>query len=284
MKRGLCALLALLLCLGGCYEVRPVAEPSDSGSRVLSGRLVFAGSSSMALVTERLAEAFRARYPAVTTEVGATGSSAAILSLRDGLAQVGNLSRPLHPDEDPAGSLTALPLAYDGIAVVVHPDNPVAALSSRELAAIFTGELANWRELGGPDRPIYVIGREEGAGTRAAFEEALGVENRCLYQAVLSETGDILSKVASDAAAIGYLSFASLSDSVRAVTLDGAAASADAVREGTYLLSRPFLQVYRTGTDDPLVLAYLAFLQTDEARSLIEQSGLIPHAFWEETP
>lgn len=291
MKKWVCALSAAamsVLLLAGCEtgEVgsnpgSPAADSSSAGTAALSGKLVFAGSSSMGPVCDALTEAFKEANPNVTTEVGVTGSGAAITALSDGTAQIGNLSRAVKAEENAEGRFESIVIAKDGIAVVVNPSNTVSALTKQQIADIYTGKITNWKELGGADKAIYVIGRDASSGTRDGFEDILKIKGSCQYGAELKETGDVKQKVASDEFAIGYISFASVSDGVKALTVDGVAPSEATIADGSYSIQRPFVHAYAKGTTDPRVLAYLEFLKTDTAQNLIKAEKLVPNKFWE---
>ena len=184
MKKAFTALAAaalLALTLTGCnQEVTGTSSTPDSGNSSgasdagsqtgeLSGKLVFAGSSSMEGVMSKLTEEFGKAHEKVTFEVGVTGSGAAITGLNNGTAQIGNLSRDVKEEENPDGKFEVITIALDGIAVIVNPNNPVSDLTKEQIADIFTGKITNWKDLGGADKTIYVVGRDATSGTRDAF-------------------------------------------------------------------------------------------------------------------
>lgn len=280
-----CAAALTTVMFAGCSsEVGGTSEPqtsgSDNASESLSGDLKFAGSSSMADVMAALGEAFEAKYPDVTVTVDQQGSGSAITGLNDGTCQIGDLSREVKDEENADGKFEVITMAIDGIAVVVNPANTVADLTMEQIAGIFTGEITNWKDVGGADSQILVVGREEGSGTRDGFEEIVGVAGECQYGVQLKETGDVVSRVAAEEAAIGYVSFASVSDQIKALKVGGVDVTEETIADGSYTLQRPFVHAYRKDTDDPLVLAYLEFLQSDEAQDLIKGEKLIPVEFW----
>ena len=295
MKKAFTALAAaalLALTLTGCnQEVTGTSSTPDSGNSSgasdagsqtgeLSGKLVFAGSSSMEGVMSKLTEEFGKAHEKVTFEVGVTGSGAAITGLNNGTAQIGNLSRDVKEEENPDGKFEVITIALDGIAVIVNPNNPVSDLTKEQIADIFTGKITNWKDLGGADKTIYVVGRDATSGTRDGFESILGVKEKCAYEAELPETGDVKAKISSDEAAIGYISFASVSDGVKALQVGGVTVSTDTIADNSYVIQRPFVHAYVKGTKDDLVLAYLDFLKTDKAQELIESEHLVPVEFW----
>lgn len=282
----LCAAAMTTVMFAGCSstEVGGNSSTGSTGSgdaaQTLSGDLKFAGSSSMADIMAALGEEFKAQHPDVTITVDQQGSGSAITGLNDGTCQIGNLSRAVKDEENPDGKYEVIEMAIDGIAVVVNPANGVADLTMDQIAGIFKGEITNWKDVGGADGQILVVGREEGSGTRDGFEEIVGAKGECKYGVQLKETGDVVSKVASEEAAIGYISYASVNDQVKALKVGGVEVSDANIADGSYKLQRPFVHAYRKGTDDELVNAYIEFLKTDKAQELIKADKLIPVEFW----
>lgn len=251
------------------------AEPAD-----LTGTLKFAGSSSMADIVNSLGEEFKARNPKVSVTVDQQGSGSAITSLNDGTALIGNLSRDVKAEENAEGKYDVIDIAIDGIAVVVNPKNSVSNLSIDQISAIFKGEITNWKDVGGADQAIYIVGREEGSGTRDGFEDIIKAKGVCKYGVLLKESGDVVSKVSSMDSAIGYISYASVNEKTKALSAGGVTINDSTIADGSYKLQRPFVQAYRKGTDNELVLAYLEFLKSDKAQQLIKDQKLIPVEFW----
>ena len=232
------------------------------------------GSSSMADVMAVLQEVFRQKETGVTVNYSGTGSGAGIEAVLSGACDIGLSSRPLKPEEAAQGA-AAYVVALDAVAVVVHPDSAVTGLSSRELARLFTGEIVNWRELGGADAPVALYGREAGSGTRSAFEDSLGITDQCAYTNIYGSTGDVVGNVASNPNAIGYVSLSAAGD-VRVLAVDGVLCTEETVLDGSYRLQRPFLFVIRK--DRPLdwaAQAFLDFAQSGEAAPYIVRAGAI---------
>ena len=173
------------------------------------------GSTSMNKVIGALGEAFEADT-GITVTYNATGSGAGIQAVLEGRCDIGLSSRNLK-DEEKANGLEGTPLAYDGIAIIVNPENPVSDLSVETIAKIYTGEIKNWKELGGNDAEIVLIGREAGSGTRDGFEDITKTKDKCVYRQELTSTGDVITTVAGNPAAIGYASLASVKNTVKAV-------------------------------------------------------------------
>jgi len=238
------------------------AENGNPGSSVLSGSLRLAGSSSMEKLSSVLAEGFMEQYSFVTVTVEYTGSSAGIEAVINGSADIGNSSRKLKEEERAKGAVEHV-VAMDGIAVCVDPANPVKELTRQQLTAIYTGRITNWSALGGEDVPIVVIGHEAGSGTRTAFEELLGIEDACSYANELNSAGAVMARVASTPGAIGYLSVEVMTDTVSAISLDGAEPTPENIENGSYPLCRPFLMITKGELSDQneLVRAWFAYME-----------------------
>ncbi len=244
----------------------------------LSGSLRLTGSTSMQEVCEKLGEAFMAKYPDVTFEKGGAGSGEAPTAVTEGTANIGDLSRELKDDENP-DQFTAVTIALDGIAVIVNKDSQVENLTQDQIKQIFTGEITNWSEVGGADGTIKVIGREAASGTRDGFESILGIKDETVYSVEQNATGAVISAVASDPTAIGYVSLANVEntqENIKAVSVDDVAPSVDTVADGSYVLQRPFVQIFKKGSTDELVMAWFDFLASDEGQQIIEEEGLVP--------
>jgi len=210
----------------------------------LSGSLRLAGSSSMERMISTLAEGFMEEYPNVVVTIEYIGSAAGIGAVLNGSVDIGTSSRNLKEEETEKGAVAHL-VALDGIAVCVDPTNTVTRLTEQQVVDIYTGRITNWSELGGEDLPIVVIGHEAGSGTRTAFEELLGIEDRCLYANELNSMGAVMARVALVPGAIGYLSCEVADETVQILSLNGVEPTAETIENGTYPLCRPFLMVTR---------------------------------------
>ena len=234
------------------------------------------GSTSMEQVIGILGEAFEQNNPDVKFNYNPTGSGSGITAVLEGRCDIGLASRALK-DEEKANGLTETVLAYDGIAIIVHSDNPVSDLSLETIAKIYTGEITNWSEVGGADSEIVLIGREAGSGTRDGFESITGTEDLCKYRQELSSTGDVITAVSTNPNAIGYASLASVKSNVKALSVGGVAPSNDTVKNGTYAVQRPFVLV--TKTDTPLsetAQKFFDFATSADANDLIISAGVVP--------
>ena len=233
------------------------------------------GSTSMEKVIGVLGEAFQ-NDTGTRFTYNPTGSSAGIKAVQEGRADIGLSSRKLKEEESSSG-LQATVLAYDGIAVIVHPENPVSNLSVDTLARIYKGEITNWSQVGGKDAPIVLIGREAGSGTRDGFESVTHTEGLCAYRQELTSTGDVITTIAQNGDAIGYASVASIKGSVKAVTIGGVAPSESTILDQSYVMQRPFILV--TKKDAKLSDAaqkFFDYVTSANAKSLITAAGVVP--------
>lgn len=205
-----------------------------------------------------------------------TGSSAGITAALEGTCDIGLSSRYLKEEEKEQGLLETI-LAYDGIAIIVHPDNPVADLTMEQIAGIYTGTITNWSEVGGNDGEIVCIGREAGSGTRDGFETITGTEDACQYRQELTSTGAVITAVASNPNAIGYASLASVKETVKALSVGGVVPSEETVRDGSYAIQRPFVLVTREGVAlSETAQRFFDYVTSAEAHELIAAAGVVP--------
>lgn len=233
------------------------------------------GSTSMNKVIGALGEAFEADT-GITVSYNATGSGAGIQAVFEGRCDIGLSSRRLK-DEEKAKGLEETILAYDGIAIIVNSENPVNGLDLETIAKIYTGEITNWKEVGGNDRQIVLIGREAGSGTRDGFESITGTEGKCKYRQELTSTGDVITSVASNADAIGYASLASVKDTVKAVTVGGVVPSEETVKNGTYVVQRPFVLVTKKGVKlSDSAQKFFDYATSEAANEIISSAGVVP--------
>ncbi len=261
-RRFACILLALGVALfAGCRGDRSRSE------------LTLAGSTSIQPFADKWAEIFMARHPDLGVDVQGGGSSAGIQACKSGACQIGMSSRELKGDEK---DLREIVVARDGLAIIVHPSNPVRGLKIAEVKQIFAGDLADWKTLGGRDKRITVVTREEGSGTRGAFQELVMGKARIFRGAITEDSnGTVREIVAHDPAAIGFISLGLVNTQVRALALDGAAANDENIRNGSYRLVRPFLFVSR-GEPTGLAKAFVDFVLSDEGQALVKEEGLLP--------
>lgn len=265
------------LTLAGCGQT-PAGNSgagNNSESAKLTGTVATDGSTSMEKVIGALGEAFENQNDGVTFTYNPTGSGSGIQAVQEGRCDIGLSSRNLK-EEEAAGGLEATILAYDGIAVIVSPENPVVDLDVETIAKLYTGEITNWKDVGGNDAPVVLIGREAGSGTRDGFESITDTKEQCQYRQELTSTGDVITAVAQNPDAIGYASLASLKDSVKAVTVGGVAPTEDTVNDGSYVIQRPFVLVTRKDTAlSDAAQAFFEFATSPDAAELIANAGAV---------
>ena len=251
------------------------AAPAETTTD-LSGSISMVGSTSMEKLANALSEAFMEEHPDVTVTAEFVGSGAGIEAVTNGTTDIGNSSRSLKDEEKAAGVVENV-VAIDGIAVCVDPANEVADLTKEQLTNIYNGTVTNWKEVGGADEPIIVIGREAGSGTRGAFEELVDLVDGCKYANELDSTGAVIAKVASTPGAIGYASLDALDDSVKALSLEGVEATAENIKAGNYFLSRPFVMATKgeISEQNDLVQAWFDFVLGEEGQQVASEVGLI---------
>jgi phosphate transport system substrate-binding protein len=235
--------------------------------------LTLAGSTSIQPFADKWAEVFMEKRPGLGVNVQGGGSSAGIQACKSGACQIGMSSRELKGDEK---DLFEIVVARDGLAVIVHPSNPVRGIKTAEVKQIFAGDLRNWNYLGGLDREITVVTREEGSGTRGAFQELVMGKNRIHRGAITEDSnGTVREIIAHDPYAIGFISLGLVNEQVRALELDGAAANEENIVSGRYKLVRPFLFVSR-GEPTGLAKEFVDFVLSQEGQALVKREGLLP--------
>ena len=287
MKRIVASLLAgalalsLVACGGSDSSSAPASTAgsastgSASAATELSGAVTTGGSTSVESVIGILTEAFKEIQPNVDVTYDPTGSGAGITGASEGTLDIGLSSRALKAEEKEAG-LKETVLAYDGIAIIVNPENPVSDLTLEQIADIYTGRITNWKDLGGNDAEIVLIGREAGSGTRDGFETITGTTDACKYRQELTSTGDVITTVAQNPDAIGYASLASIKDTVKALSVGGIVPTEDSVKDGSYAIQRPFVLVTVEGRAlSECAQKFFEYITSSEAASLISAAGAV---------
>ena len=266
MKKIMTMVLALVLALG---------VMSACSADKLSGSVATDGSTSMEKVIGVLGESFMEMNPDVTFTYNPTGSGSGITAVSEKRCDIGLSSRALK-DEEKNNGLTETVLAYDGIAIIVNPENKIDDLSVEDIARIYTGEITNWKDLGGADAEIVVIGREAGSGTRDGFESITGAKEKCVYRQELTSTGDVITTVSQNPDAIGYASLSSVKDTVKALTVGGVAPTEDTVKDGSYVIQRPFVLVTKDGTKlSDAAQKFFDYALSSEAAPIIAAAGAV---------
>ena len=253
----------------------PAATAAPAATE-LSGKVTTGGSTSMEKVIGALQEAFMEQNSGVDVTYDPTGCGAGITGAQEGSLDIGLSSRALKDGET---GVSATVIALDGIGIIVNNANTVEDLTTDQIAAIATGEVTNWKEVGGPDAEIVMIGREAGSGTRDGFESILKVSDQCKYAQELTATGAVIAAVQANENAIGYASLAALDDSVKALKVNGIACTEETVKDGSYTVQRPFVFVTKDGAQQtPAVKAFIDFAASADAASLISNAGAVPVA------
>lgn len=255
-------MMLLLLCaaVSGCGSGQGVATD---------------GSTSMSKLIGLLGEAFE-EDNGIGVTFNATGSGAGIQAVLEGRCDIGLSSRELK-EEEKAGGLVGTVVAYDGIAVIVNPANPIRDMDMETIAKIYRGQITDWSEVGGQAGTIVLIGREAGSGTRDGFESIVGVVHQCRYRQELTSTGDVIMTVASNPNAIGYASVSAIKDSVRPLTIGGVSVEEKTVQDGTYAMRRPFLLVTRQDTQlSDNAQKFFDYIRSERAVPYIYQAGVVP--------
>ena len=244
--------------------------------KTVSGSVSTDGSTSMEKVIGALGEAFEENNSGVTFTYNPTGSGSGITAVAEGRCDIGLSSRNLK-DEEKAQGLTETILALDGIAIIVNPDNPVNDLDLETIGRIYRGEITNWKEIGGNDLEIVLIGREAGSGTRDGFEFITDTEDVCKYRQELTSTGDVITTVAGNPAAIGYASLASVKETVKALSVSGIMPTEETVKDGSYVVQRPFVLVTRSNVElSEAAQKFFDYITSSEANEIISSAGAVP--------
>ena len=271
MKKTFTRVLAAVLGTIVCASSALLTSCSSGEAKTVSTD----GSTSMEKVIGALGEAFEAENSGTSFTYNPTGSGSGITAVLEGRCDIGLSSRALKDDEKAQG-LTETVLAYDGIAIIVNPSNTVEDLTVDQIASIYKGEVTNWSEVGGADGEIVLIGREAGSGTRDGFESITGTKDACKYRQELTSTGDVITTVANNPNAIGYASLASVKDTVKALKVGGVTPTEDTVKDGTYLIQRPFVFVTKTDTKlSDTAQKFFDYAMSSAAASIISKAGAV---------
>ena len=276
------AAAALTACGGAASSASAAASTAEStassaaqAAGTLSGNVATGGSTSMKNVIAALTEGFAEVEPGVTVSYDPTGSGAGITGATDKTLDIGLSSRALKDEEK--NDVDGTTVALDGIAIIVNKASKVADLSVDQLKQMFTGEITNWKDVGGDDGEIVLVGREAGSGTRDGFESIVDVKDSCKYAQELTATGAVISAVEANPLAIGYASLSAVGDTVAMVTVEGVECSEDTVKDGSYKIQRPFVFVTnKSVTLSEQAQAFFDFATSKDAADLIRTAGAVP--------
>ena len=279
MKKIIALMLTLMLTLSlaacGSDSNSNTDNSDNNDSAAVTGTVSTDGSTSMAKVIGALRASFMAANERAASTYNPTGSGAGITAAQEGRCDIGLSSRALK-DEEKAGGLKETVLAYDGIAIIVNPENPVNDLTLDQIAKLYTGEITNWKDVGGNDAEVVLIGREAASGTRDGFESITGTKDKCQYRQELTSTGDVITAVSQNPDAIGYASLASIKDSVKALNVDGVTPSEATVKDGSYKVQRPFVLVTVEGKElTPVAQKFFDYITSPDAAAIIAKAGAV---------
>lgn len=262
--------------LVGCGAGGSSADKNVESKKADSSQTVATdGSTSMEKVIGYLSEAYMEEHGDIKVTYNPTGSSSGIQAVAEGRCDIGLASRDLKEEE--TEDLQGTVVAIDGIGIIIHPDNPVTDLTIEQIGMIYSGEITNWKEVGGSDAAIVCIGREAASGTRDGFEEVTNTKDKCKYSQELTSTGDVVQTVSGNPNAIGYASVASINDTVKMVSVEGVSPTTETIQAGEYKVQRNFVLV--TKKDTPLSGAaqeFFDFATSSQADSLITEAGAVP--------
>ena len=269
---ALLVMMSLVACTGNSGHESGHESGLESGLESVSTDV----SKSMEKVIGALGESFMKNNEGVNFTYNPTGSGSGITAVSEGRCDIGLSSRALK-DEEKANGLIETVLAYDGIAIIVNNDNPVTNISLEDLTKVYTGEITNWKDLGGNDGEIVLIGREAGSGTRDGFETITNTKDLCKYRQELTSTGDVITTVSTNPDAIGYASLASVKDSVKALTVDGVTATETTIKDGSYAIQRPFVLVTKDGVAlSETAQSFFDYATSSDASEVIAAAGCVP--------
>ena len=281
MAFALTAVMTLALLVGCGDKTNNDANTGDDNANggtvteTVSGTVSTDGSTSMEKVIGALSESYMAANKDVTVNYNPTGSGSGITAVKEGTCDIGLSSRALK-DEEKAAGLQETVLAYDGIAIIVHHDNPVSDLGIEQIAKLYTGEITNWKDVGGKDAQVVLIGREAASGTRDGFESITSTKDKCQYRQELTSTGDVITAVSQNPDAIGYASLASIKDSVKALNVDGVTPSEATVKDGSYKVQRPFVLVTVEGKAlSSAAQSFFDYATSPAAADIIAKAGAV---------
>lgn len=270
-------LITLFLCLVtmlisiACRKTETTEKSNSSTSSI-----TVSGSTSVGPLMEKEAEKFQEANSGMKVEINQLGSSAGIKDAINGTVQIGMSSRDLKEQEKAEG-LTEVEIAYDGIAIILNKANNVKSLTMSQVKDIYTGKIKNWKELGGKDSEIVVVSREDGSGTRDAFQEIVGYTSEELTKnaQIGDGSGNIKSTVAGNENAIGFISFEYVDDKINAINIDKIEPKAENIKNKSYKISRPFLLIYKEANLKDNGNKLIGFILSEEGQKIVEENGLI---------
>ena len=280
LKKNITLVVSLLIiaalvsaCGGTSTPGAPVTDPTTDNSTIS-----VSGSTTVQPLAEKLAEAFMTENTGIRIDVQGGGSSVGVKAAGQGTSDIGMASREIKESElAEFPKLNVVVIARDGIAIVANADVTVSDLTVEQVRDIFSGKITNWKDLGGEDQNIIVVSREEGSGTRGAFEElVMGKDALITASAILQPSnGSIRTTVSTTPYSIGYMSFGYLDDTIKAISIGGIAPTEPNAADGSYPIVRP-LNMLTNGEPTGAVKAFLDFILSDTGQKLVVEDGYIP--------
>lgn len=252
------------------YNFKTISKPNS-----FYGILNLFGSASMQDLCEDLGDEFSLLFPKISFSKGGNGSSEAVFAVESNVAQIGDISRDLTPSEHPE-NFSIKTIALDGIAICCNSSNPVKNLSKKQLQEIFSRKIKNWKQLGGKNKKIILIGRDAASGTRTHFEKILNLKTPCKYDVELENNGKVKFKIQNDENAIGYISFSSLDETISSLNINGVSPTLENILNSTYHFSHPLMQITKKDVDDELIKAWFSFLFSKKGAAIIKRNRFIP--------
>lgn len=270
MKKFVICALVFLFAVSAAF-----GEPLDA-FRNLEGTLDIVGGTAHIPVMTQAARDIMTFNPKIKITVAGGGSGVGVRQVGEGLAGIGNTGRPLKPDEIKKYGLKTWPFAIDGVALAVHPDNPVKSLTTEQIRKIYSGEITDWKDLGGIQGTINLYGREDGSGTRETFtDKLLGKTELSAAVNVVSSNGSMKTAIAQDKRAIGYVGIGHLDSLISGVAVDGHIPSQENAASGEYPVVRN-LFMNTKGEPVGLTAAFIDYIYSEAGAKIIEKSGYIP--------
>ena len=247
-----------------------------NGNSETETTISMSGSTSVGPLMEKIQPIYEEKNSNIELEIQMTGSGAGIKDVENGTSEIGMSSRELKEEE--SAKLKGTLICYDGIAALVNPNNKVKDITVEQLKDIYTGKITNWKELGGDDKPIVVVSREDGSGTRDGFQQAVGFKSEELTQdaTIVDGSGAVQTTVSGNENAIGYASFEYIDDTVSALVVENVQATAENVKNGTYKVSRPFVLVTKEDTLTEAGQALIDFVLSEEGQKIAADNKLVP--------
>ncbi len=267
-------LILALACLLGVM-VSAGAEPLDA-FKGKQGTINISGGTAHISVMRGVAQRIMGVNPNVRITIAGGGSGVGVKMVGEGLVQIGNTGRQLKPDEIKRYGLVSFPFAIDGVAVVVHPQNPVSALTQQQLTNIFSGRITNWKEVGGKNAPITLYAREDGSGTRETFDTRAIKNGKTSASAnVVNSNGSMKTVISQDTNAIGYVGIGHLNAQIKGIVLDGMKPSQENASNGSYRITR-LLYMNTKGKPQGIVANFIDYIYSADGHKIITKSGYIP--------